>query len=200
MRKTTESILRAVRLPAVVLGAVALVACGRSPNPGGFASRSANEAISVDTVTATDTVTAIDYASRTITLQSPDGTTQSYRVGPEMTNFNQIHVGDKIRATVAQSLVVGVRKAGTAPNAGETVAVALAPKGAKPGMFVTKTAEVNAKVINIDAANRTITLAEPNSLTRTIKLGPNVDLSNVQNGDDVVVRYTDAFALYAEKP
>lgn len=200
MRKTTKSILRAARLPAVVLGAVALIACGRSQKPGGFASRSANEAISVDTVTATDTVTAIDYASRTITLQSPDGTTQAYRIGPEAANFNQVHVGDKVRATVAEPLAVGVRKAGTAPNAGEALAVALAPKGAKPGMFVTKTAEVNAKVVSIDRANRTMTLAEPNSLTRTIKLAPNVDVSNLKNGDDVVVRYTDAFALSVEKP
>jgi hypothetical protein len=200
MRKNVESILRAVRLPAVVVGALALVACGRSTNPGGFASRSANEAVAIDTVTATDTVKEIDYANRTMTLQSPDGSVETYRIGPEMTNFNQIHVGDKVRATVAESLAVGIRKAGTPASAGEAVAVALAPKGAKPGMFVTRTSELTAKVMRVDDANRMITLAVPTGGTRTIRLAPNVDVSNYKNGDDVVVRLTDAFALSVERP
>ena len=199
MKKNVESIVRSLRLPAIVAAAAALIACGRSTNTG-FASRSANEAIAVDTVTATDTVKSIDYATRTITLENPNGVTETYRVGPDMTNFNQIHVGDQVHATVAESLAVGVRKAGVPPNAGETTTVALAPKGARPGMLMTKTTEVAAKVVDMDNANRTITLAGPAGGSMTIRVAPTVDLSNLKKGDDVVVRYTDAFALGVTKP
>jgi len=200
MRKNVESIVRSLRLPAVIVAGIALAACSRSQNPSGFASRTANEAIAIDTITTTDTVKSIDYATRMVTLESPDGKSESYRVGPEMTNFDQIHVGDKVNATVAESLAVGVRKAGTPANVGESVAVALAPKGAKPGMFVTRTTEAAAKVLGINDANRTITLAEPTGGSRMIKLAPGVDVSGLKKGDDVIVRYTDAVALYVQKP
>jgi Cu/Ag efflux protein CusF len=200
MRKKSDSIVRSLRFPVLVVAAAALVACGRSHNQTGGASRAANEAFAIDTVTAVDKVKSIDYATRMVTLESPNGTTERYHVGPEMKNFNQVHVGDQVQATVAESLVVGVRKAGTAPNMGETVTVALAPKGAKPGMFVTKTTEATAKIVGIDPASRTITLAEPAGKPKIVKLAPAVDVSNLKRGDDVVVRYTDAVALAVEKP
>jgi hypothetical protein len=155
--------------------------------------------IAIDTITATDTVKLIDYATRTVTLERPDGVTASYRVGPEMVNFDQVRVGDKVHATVAESLVVAVRKAGAPPNPGEVV-VSLAPKGAQPTMIVTKTTEASAKIVGIDAAKRTITLAEVTGGPRTIKLAPGLDLSNLKKNDDIVVRYTDGLALYVKKP
>jgi hypothetical protein len=202
MRNNVEPFVRSLRLPAVVLAAAALVACGRSHNQSGSASRAANEptALAVDTYTTTDTVKAIDYATRTVTLQGPDGTTGTYRIGPEMTNFNQVHVGDQVKATVTEGLAVGVRKAGTPPNAGEKISVALAPKGARPGMFVEKTAEATAKITGIDRSAGTVTLDGMAGKQRTMKLAPGVDMSNMKKGDDVVVRYTDAIALVVEKP
>jgi hypothetical protein len=194
--------VRSLRLSSAILAAVALVACGRSHNQTGSAQRSAAEptALSIDTMTTTDTVKAIDYATRTVTLQAADGTTDTYHVGPDITNFNQIHVGDKVRATVAQALAVGVRKAGTSPDTGEKVSVTLAPKGAKPGMFVEKTTEAAARIGSIDRNAGTVTLTAMSGPPRTIKLAPGVDVSTLKKGDDVIVRYTDALALYVEKP
>jgi len=200
MRKHVESTARSLRLPVVILAVAVLLACSKSHNQAGSASRSANEAIAIDTVTATDTVKSIDYAKRTVTLEGPNGAIESYRIRPEMVIFDQIHVGDKVHATVSESLVVGVRKAGAPPNVGEPVAVALALKGAKPGMVVTKTTEATAKIVDIDGAGRTITLAGLTGGPRPIKLAPGVDLSNLRKDDDVVVRYTDGLALYVTKP
>jgi len=156
-------------------------------------------ALAIDTVTATDTVKAVDYKTRTVTLESPNGATETYHALPNMVNFDQIHIGDKVRATVTEALAVSVRKAGTPPNVGDTVAVALAPKGAKPGMFVANTQEATSKVVDVNRATRTITLAELAGGPKTVKLGPEVNVSDLKKGDDVVVRYTDALALYVEK-
>jgi hypothetical protein len=77
--------------------------------------------------------------------------------------------------------------------------VSLAPKGAKPGIFVANTVEVNGTIESIDAAKRTITLKKPAGEPRTLKLAPTVKLANLRKGDDVVVRYTQAVALFVEK-
>src|SRR5215471_14711279 len=120
MGKTVQFRTRSLQLLLAILAAVALVACSKSQNQAGSASRSANEpaALAIDTVTATDTVKSIEYAKRRVTLESPNGATETYHAGPNMTNFDQIHVGDKVRATLAESLAVSVRKAGTPPNVG----------------------------------------------------------------------------------
>ena len=200
MRKNVDSRIRSLRLLPIVLAVVAVMACGKSNNQTGSASRSEPLAFAIDTVTATDTVKAVDYGTRALTLQSPNGTTETYHVGPDVVNFNQIHVGDKVRATVTEALAVSVRKTDAPPNAGDTVSVALAPKGTKPGMFVTKTEEVTSRITDVNRAARTITLAELAGGPKTVKLGPDVNVSDLKKGDDVVVRYTDALALYVEKP
>jgi len=201
MGKNVDSTMRSLRLLPAVVAVVAVVACSKSHNETGSASRSASEpvALAIDTVTATDTVKAVDYKTRTVTLESPNGATETYHALPNMVNFDQIHIGDKVRATVTEALAVSVRKAGTPPNVGDTVAVALAPKGAKPGMFVANTQEATSKVVDVNRATRTITLAELAGGPKTVKLGPEVNVSDLKKGDDVVVRYTDALALYVEK-
>jgi len=201
MGKNVDSTMRSLRLLPAVVAVVAVVACSKSHNETGSASRSASEpvALAIDTVTATDTVRAVDYKTRTVTLESPNGATETYHALPNMVNFDQIHIGDKVRATVTEALAVSVRKAGTPPNVGDTVAVALAPKGARPGMFVANTQEATSKIVDVNRATRTITLAELAGGPKTVKLGPDVNVSELKKGDDVVVRYTDALALYVEK-
>ena len=201
MGKNVDSTMRSLRLLPAVVAVVAVVACSKSHNETGSASRSASEpvALAIDTVTATDTVKAVDYKTRTVTLESPNGATETYHALPNMVNFDQIHIGDKVRATVTDALAVSVRKAGTPPNVGDTVAVALAPKGARPGMFVANTLEATSKIVDVNRATHTITLAELAGGPKTVKLGPDVNVSELKKGDDVVVRYTDALALYVEK-
>ena len=202
MGKNVDSTMRSLRLLPAVVAVVAVVACSKSHNETGSASRSASEpmALAIDTVTATDTVKAVDYKTRTVTLESPNGATETYHALPNMVNFDQIHIGDKVRATVTEALAVSVRKAGTPPNVGDTATVALAPKGAMPGMFVANTEEATLKITDVNRATRTITLTELAGKPKTVKLGPGVNVSDLKKGDDVVVRYTDAFALYVEKP
>jgi hypothetical protein len=66
-------------------------------------------------------------------------------------------------------------------------------------MFVAKTEEATAKIMDVNRMSRTMTLAGLDQAPRTITLAPGVDMSDLKKGDDVVVRYTDAVALAVEK-
>lgn len=42
------------------------------------------------------TVDSVDYENRTGTLKLPDGTMLTFKAGPEVRNFDQVKVGDKV--------------------------------------------------------------------------------------------------------
>ena len=199
-RYSCQYVSQSPRFVLAVLGLLTLFACGKSPDVArGHASRSADVAIAIDTKTATATVKSIDYSTRTLTLESPSGVTHTYKAGNDVIDFDRIRQGDKVRATVSEALAISVRKAGVLSNTRNAATVSLAPKGTKPGIFVANTVEVNATIESIDAAKRTITLRKPAGEPRTLKLAPTVKLANLSKGDDVVVRYTQAVALFVER-
>lgn len=154
----------------------------------------------VETYKITATVTAVDGASRKVTLAMADGEKTTFKVGPEVVNFGQIQVGDQVKATVAEQLVVFARKNGEPARDGETAAVALAPVGAKPGILMANTVEVTAKVQAIDLEHHKATLQFPDGHSKTLKVRPDVDLTQAKLGDEVVFRTTEALAILVEKP
>jgi Cu/Ag efflux protein CusF len=201
MRTKTQNQWIAALIPALALVLASYVGPGAA-----YAASTRDQigpmggAIATETTTMTATVQAVDRAKRTVTLRSPDGTTSTYKVPKEAVNFDEIKVGDQVKATLVESLAVVIRNTNEPPSAGERQTVALAPKGAKPGGIIVDTATLTARVTAVDAAQRTVTLVGPAGNTRTLKVGPNVDLTKVQRGDNVVVRYTEALALLVEKP
>jgi Cu/Ag efflux protein CusF len=157
-------------------------------------------AIAVDAVQGTDTIQSVDPATRTVVLMHSDGTTSSYVCGSDVRNFDQIKVGDQVTATVAESVAIVLVKGGMAPAAGTTSVMVRAPLGAKPSGKMVDTIGFTAKVISVDDSTRMVTLQTPDGQNQTVKVGPNVDLSNVNPGDDVGVQITRAFAIAVTSP
>ena len=54
------------------------------------------------TVDVTATITAIDKTTRDITLKGPKGNWVVVTAGPEVKNFDQIDVGDKVHANTSR--------------------------------------------------------------------------------------------------
>ena len=171
-----------------------------SPTAKAKTKRGAGGAVEVDATTATAKVTAVDPAKRTVTLVTEAGETDTYTLGKKVRNFDQIKVGDQVKATLLESVAVAVRKSGAAPNAGERGVVAVAPKGAKPGVVIVKTKEITAKIVSTDPTARTVTVEGPMGGKPTFKVGPNVNLDQLQQGDAVTLRATDALAIRVERP
>jgi hypothetical protein len=149
-----------------------------------------------EAVKMTATVDAVDKEKRTVTLKGPQGRTVTVKVAPEAKNFDQIKVGDKVRAEYVDALAIFVRKSSAPPAAGETQAVGVAPRGKKPAAVVVDTTELTAKVKAIDYDKRTVTLEGPEGKTKTIKVDPRVKrLREVKVGDELVIRHTEAVAI-----
>jgi len=183
---------------------LALTSCSTKP-PGDATSVTTTQkgvpgGTVVDTYKVTATVTAVDAASRRLTLETRDGATTTVKAGPEVANFDQIQIGDHVKARVAQRLVVFVRNNGEPANDGAAAAVALAPIGAKPGVLMADTEEVTAKVQALDLKNRQATLRFPDESTRTFLVRKDVDMTKAKLGDEVVFRITEALAITVEKP
>src|SRR5690349_20860403 len=106
--------------------------------------------VAVGTYQETATVSAIDKEKRKVTLTTADGHKTTFTAGPDVVNFDQIQVGDQIKATVTEQLAVFVRKTMEQPGVGGATTVALAPVGAKPGVLVADAVEITAKVSAID--------------------------------------------------
>ena len=156
--------------------------------------------IVVETYKNSATVTAIDAANRKVTLVTPDGRMETFKAGPEVVNFDQIRVGDQVKATLAQQLVVYMAEGNPPASDGEAALVALAPKGAKPGGLMANTVQVIAKVTAIDLKRHKATLRFPDGKTKTFAVRQDVDLTQRRVGEEVVIRTTEALAISVEKP
>ena len=102
--------MRTNKLLIVLAGVVASVLVGR-----------AQTVTKEGTVTATATITAIDSATRSLTLRNEKGEQDTFTAGPDVTRFNQLKVGDTIRLTYYESLVLQLRKPGVADQWAECV-------------------------------------------------------------------------------
>jgi hypothetical protein len=152
--------------------------------------------IVLDAASSTATVQSINAADRTVMLQHPDGSVTPYKCGPDVLNFDQIKVGDRVTATVAESLAIGLMKGGGVPTAeGTSSAMVRAPLGGKPGGRMVDTVGFIAKVVSVDATNRQVVLQTVDGTRQTVKVGPDINLANVSPGGDVGVRATRAIAI-----
>jgi hypothetical protein len=183
-----------------MIPALMLAFAGYSQDSDTKAKASAQGAIKVGAITATSKVTAVDASKRTVSLTNEAGATNTYKLGKAVRNFDQIKVGDEVKATLVESVAVAVRKSSAPADAGEGDLVAIAPEGAMPGVIMAKTRQITAKIVSVDTTARTVTVEGPMGGTPTIKVGPKVNLDELQKGDDVMLRVTDALAIRVQKP
>jgi len=163
------------------------------------AVETADGAAIVETFKTTATVTAIDAATRKVTLTMAGGKRTTVKCGPQVVNFSQIQVNDHLNVTITEELAVFLSK-GNPPSAAAAVGVAIAPIGAKPGAIIADTVQITAKITAINAQTRKVTFALPDGSTKTVAVGKQVNLSGLQAGDDVTVQHTEALAITVEKP
>lgn len=157
----------------------------------------------IDEITTTAvTVVGVDTVTRTVTLADADGRRATFAVGPEIHNLEQLHVGDKLTATLHESLLVYVRSdRGSGGEGGDTYGKALesAPAGAKPGALISENYQIVATVAAIDPAWNTATLRFADGSTRTVRVRSGVDLSRYTVGDRVIIRVTTSLSVLTSR-
>lgn len=188
-----------------LLIAATLASCTSTPPPPPEASSSAAiqegvpGGVFVNTVDVSARVTAIDQTTRKVTLVNSDGSEFTAKVGPEAVNFDQVKVGDMVKLTVTEELVVSLADEQTSQPDAAAGVVALAPKGARPGGVIAATERVTGTVSAIDHDSHTATLKFENGATETFPVRSDVDLSQHKVGEKVVFHITEMVALSVEK-
>lgn len=156
--------------------------------------------VTVNSVEVTAKVTAIDTKNRKVTLLLPEGDKETVKVPPEAVNFDQISVGDLVKATLTEEVVVYLEEEGASIPDGFAAGVALAPKGAQPGVVVAEAVKFTATVTAIDQNKRTATLRFDNGTVETFPVRDDIDLSKGKVGEKVVFIVAEMVALSVEKP
>jgi hypothetical protein len=187
MRKSilvaTVALAAAVAFPAIAQ--TGNVVAGKGPGVAGVAQ----------TVTATATITAIDAASRSVTLKGPQGKEMTVVAGPEVKNFAQLKVGDQVEAQYVEALVLELKKGGgKAVARTEKGGAAAAKPGATPGAMAGRQVTVVADVVNVDAPTQTVTLKGPQR-TVDVKVRDPEQFKLIAKGDQVEATYTEAVAI-----
>jgi len=181
---------------AVVLAAGIPVAQAQKPAVKGDAVITSEPGKGAVVVTAevTATVTAVDKATRTITLKGPQRTVD-VAAGDAVKNFDQIKVGDTVTVKYVEALTLELKKTKAPADAkGEVAAVRAAP-GSRPAGALGREVTLRADVVDVDPKNSTISLKGPRGNVVDLKVQNPDHFKVVKKGDQVEVVYTEAVAV-----
>ncbi len=141
-------------------------------------------------------MTAIDPATRTVTLKTEDGQMTDVVAGSAVKNFDQIKVGDVVKATYTESIAFQVVPEGTAGGASQSAN--RIPGGAQIDQQVT----TSFKVSSVDPATNTLWVTLASGNTKKIQVqDPKAQerLKTLKPGNVVAVTYTESMAIQLEK-
>lgn len=165
--------------------------------PVGFAQQAV---ILGDSVTVEAEVVGIDKVDRILTLRGPEGNVASLEVSHAARNFDQIEIGDKVKAEYFESVAVYLGKAGEKPATSGGLVAARSAKGDEPAALAVETLDVSARVQAIDRSARTLTLELPDGSVTRKSVDPSVKaFDTLQEGDTIHARFTEAIAISVEK-
>ena len=152
----------------------------------------------METVKVTATITAIDKATRDVTLKGPQGNEMVVTAGPEVKNFDQLKVGDQVNLNYMEALTLELKKGGGMVVARtEKAGAAGAKPGEKPAGAVGRQVTVVADVVALDPAKQVVTLKGPQR-TVDLKIPDPEQFKRIAKGDQVEATYTQALAIAVE--
>ena len=147
------------------------------------------------TMNVTATITAIDPASREVTLKGPQGNELQVVAGPEVKNFAQLKTGDKVQMQYVEAVTVELKKGGTAPVARtEKSGMESAAPGARPGAIAGRRVTVVGDVIAVDAPTQTVTVRGPKR-TVELSIADPEQFKRIAKGDQIEAEYVEAAAV-----
>ncbi|MGD8543187.1 MAG: hypothetical protein PVI39_12910 [Desulfobacteraceae bacterium] len=153
-----------------------------------------------DGVVLTAEVVGIDRSDRVLKLRGPDDRVVSLEVSEEARNFDQIEIGDKVRAEYHESVALYLGKHGQKPGVAAGMVAARAAKGEKPAVAAVEAIDVSARIRAIDMANRSVTLELPDGSVSKTHVDPSIKaFDTLKVGDLIHARITEAIAISVEK-
>jgi Cu/Ag efflux protein CusF len=181
-----------------ISAALTLALAAGAQTGGVMVGTAPGKAAMAQTVRLTATIAAIDKATRDVTLKGPQGNEVTITAGPQVKNFDQMKVGDKVDVEYVEALTLELKKGGGLVVARTEQAGAVGAKpGQQPAGAVGRQVTVVANVIDVNAAKQTVTLKGPQR-TVELRISDPEQFKRIAKGDQVEATYTQAVALAVE--
>jgi len=177
------------RLPILILATMTGYTSAQQPAP---------PAVTSQLTQVQATIQSIYPAKRAVTLVGPQGAVTIF-VGPEVKNFDQLHVGDKVNMSIYQGVAAQIAKGDM--KVSDPAAATFAyhnPAGSKPGGGIGASVTVTVTIKAVDTAANTVSFQESDGSTHIIAVkSPNMRefIRTLKPGDSVNVTYTDSVAI-----
>lgn len=140
-------------------------------------------------------IIAIDRDSRVVTLQDAQGNVDSLKVGPEVTRFDALEVGDTVTFRYQEAIAYGIAKPGTAAPASQATPSLERSSGTKPGGTISRTLSALVTITAMDPAVPSVTVKTQDGHTITMQVADKANLTNVKVGDLVQITYSQALTI-----
>ena len=147
-------------------------------------------------------VTKVDSKTRTVTLKDKDGTFTNFVAGPEIKNFPQIKVGDRLTVTHELAVAIELVKVNNQGVRSEvqTSTQTSAALGSKPASVISNTTIIIANVVSVDRQKMTVSVKGPKGKTDTYRVKSASLLKDIAINDEVKITLYDAMAASFTAP
>jgi Cu/Ag efflux protein CusF len=191
-----ETTKMALLVAGAIAGAAPFTAVAQqAPTTTTAMSTSPGKAVAVQTTKASAVVVGIDKEYRIVTLKTASAKVFEVVAGPEVKNFDQIKLGDKVHVEYVEALSLELKKNGGGVRGGSERSVAAsAPAGGQPGAAAGRQVTVLADVVGVNQKTHAVTLRGPKGLVDLHVEDPD-QLKNIKKGDQVEAIYTEAVAV-----
>jgi Cu/Ag efflux protein CusF len=185
-----------------LLAAACLSAMAQNPPAATMDSAVAvapGKAVAGQVIKTSATIVALDPATRGVTLKRQDGKVVSIQLSEEVRNFDQLKVGDKVRAEYSQALALQLKKGGGGkPAADVGEALKRSQPGQKPGGEAVHQVTVLADVVSVNHKTKLVTLRGPQGNLVELAVDDPAQLKNIKKGDQVEALYSESLAIKVE--
>lgn len=202
-------------ITALTIGfGVSASALAQTPSPGNstvapsgpIAAAVKGPVIATEATSITGKVAAINPGIRHVIVNGDDGRTTAMFVGPNVRNFENLKLGDRVTVRYTEALALAIAKGGpgTESQIGEirtkveADAARQAAPGGKPGMSAMERTTLVANVFEIDRERGILTLRGTDGVPVDIKVPDKNALNQIKLNDQIVIGYRQSAALSIE--
>jgi Cu/Ag efflux protein CusF len=138
------------------------------------------------------TITAVDPATRMLTLRDDAGNEDAFIVSQDVQRFNELKVGQKVNLTYYESVVYQLVKAGEKGGGTSSDAAVSRGAGAQPAATIATQEKMTVTVKSIDPTVPSVTVATDDGRVATRKIENKKNLENLKPGDKIDITFTRA--------
>lgn len=174
--------------------------------PGPVAAAVKGPVVVVESTSISGKVAAINPGIRHVVVTGDNGRMAAMFVGPNVRNFENLKLGDRVTVRYTEALALAISKGGpgTESQIGEirtkveADAARQAAPGGKPGMSAMEQTTMVANVFEIDRARGILTLRGTDGVPVDIKVADKNALDQIRLNDQIVIGYRQSAALSIE--